>query len=650
MLTVLYRLAFAVLLCYIFSCKKKPSSDTPIYLVPVSDTMKALLKSAYKARAIDFRQSLSLYKQAIVLGKKSGDNAGLIPAYRSGAFVAGTLLNDTDEALTISDEAIVFAQKLGDANTLCDMYGMRAVIYQAAGNTDSAIVFNKLALKYMDEDRAPDSLKNWPLYLNVADLYSQLNNQKLAIEFTNKYLNEYVLKIKDTMRMITVYNNLGVYYTLSNDSVNAYRSTYKAWNLLQLKPDNQNEVSVNTGMFAMYNNRGMYDSALFFVEKNIAVLQEQNNKQWLFDATYNLMEVAINAKDKKMAESVLQNPILTIAFHLFATEEDQLSLRSRKNFAEGLYYLYKLINDDKRAYQYLQTSYQLAALLRTQETNKAMEEYELNRKKVLHEKLLLTNQLEIEKKDNAILLLIALSVCVFAIAFVLFIWYNRKSILQREKIEYLEKQKEWEREKSLMEGQLEERNRISRELHDDLGASLTSIALASDLLKNNRGDQQTSVQIISDTATSSIDSLNEIVWSLNSRNDSLLGLIAYVRKFATSFLNKAGVSLDISENLPASDIIVSSTVRRSIYLTAKECLNNIVKHSGARHVEIHFAYNLSQLQIIIQDDGKGISNSSANSYTGNGLHNMKRNIESIGGKITWVNNKGTLVEMFVELI
>lgn len=644
---LLCRLLTIILICLLFACKKHAPAGTPVYFLPAADTMKAALKNAYKARAVDYRQSLSLYKEAIALGKAIDDKAGLVQAYRSGAFVAGALLNNTEEALVISDEAIAFATKLGDANTLCDMYGMRAVIYQAAGNTDSAIVVSKLALKYMDEDTAPDSLKNWPLYLNVADLYSQLNNQLLAIEYTNRYLDEYVLKIKDTMRMIASYNNLGVYYTLLPDSVRAYENTYKAWNLFTEKPDTQNETSVYSGMFAMYNNHGLYDSALFFCEKNIERFQQTGNNQRLLDATYNLMEVAINAKDKKTADAVLKNPVMITAFHLFATQEDQLSLRSRKNFAEGLYHLYELAGDQEKAYRYLKTTNQLNGLLRTQETNKAMEEYELNRKKVLQEKLLLTTQLEIEKKDNAILLLLALTVAVFAIALVAFIWYNKRNTLQKKKIEYLEKQKEWEREKSLMEGQLEERNRISRELHDDLGASLTSIVLAGHLLKNKNGDAGASVQMITDTATASIDSLNEIVWSLNSRNDSMMGLVAYIRKFATTFLEKSGIALQVMSALPETDFIVTSTTRRNVYLTAKECLNNVVKHSNATLVQLSFFYHPSSLLIKIHDNGKGIDNT--REHHGNGLHNMKKNIENSGGNITWTNDNGTLVEISVHI-
>lgn len=646
----MFRLFILILFGSLVSCNKHSSSDTPVYFKRMSDTMKVMLRKAKKERAVDLKQSLNIYKQTIQLGKTIGDDAGLVEAYRSGVFVAGALLNDAESALAISDEALAFAGKLGDANTLCDMYGMRAVVYQASGNTDSAIAVNKLAIKYMDEDTAPDSLKNWPLYLNIANLYSQLSNQKLAIEFTDKYLNEYVLKINDTLRLVSCYNNLGVYYTLLPDMDKAYENTYKAWHLYNAKPDAQKDPTIYAGMFAMYNNRDMYDSALFFCNKTIDLYLQNGNSQGLVDATNNLMEIATKSKSKDLATTILKSPAMIMAFHHFATEEDKLTLRSRKNFAEGQYSLYKLINDDKKAYQYLQVAYQLNASLRVQETNKAMEEYELNRKKVIQEKLLLERELEIEKKDNAILLLISLFVCVAALAITLVVWYNRKNVLQKKKIEFLEKQKEWEREKSQMEAQLEERNRISRELHDDLGASLTSIALASDLLRNNKGDKETAIDIISSTSTSSIDALNEIVWSLNSRNDSLMGLVAYIRKFASSFLGKAGMVLDIIEELPETDLPVSSSVRRSLYLTAKECLNNIVKHSDATNVQIVFSYSQPLFSMQIQDNGKGIDEKSFQLFAGNGLYNMKNNIENIGGNIKWTNANGTLVEISIALI
>lgn len=229
-------LGYILFLLLLNACQQKSGNDVPVYEQKITDTVRSVIRAGNKVRANnDFEGALVFYKNAIELAKSEKDNLGLVEAYRNYIFVNGAILNRKDSALKMLDEAVPFANKLGDDNTLCDMYGLKGVTYQAAGELNKAIEANKMALKYMDEDTAPDSLKNWPLYLNVADLYSQLGNQPLAIEYTNRYLQEYALKINDTNRIVSVHNNLSIYHTLNGDSIAADENARNAYRLDSLK-------------------------------------------------------------------------------------------------------------------------------------------------------------------------------------------------------------------------------------------------------------------------------------------------------------------------------------------------------------------------------------------------------------------------------
>lgn len=643
-----YPYAVSILLwsfCWLLSCKMNTTEATPVYLQPPTDSVKSILKKAYKARATDLTLSLDLYKKAIETGKQIQDNGGLINAYRSAVFVSSTMLQNVDEALRISDEALQWGIQLNDANTLCDMYGMRAVVYQVSGHTDSATFYNKKALHYFDIDTAPDSLKNWPLYLNIADLYSQLGNQNLAIEFTKKYLNDYVIKTKDTLRLISCYNNLGVYYQKIYDTTAAHQHTYKAWELFQLKPDRQNKFTVYAGMFAMYNNRLHYDSAAYFNEANIKLMEEEDNQLGLLSCVANQMEIVINKNTKIAADEITLMPAFSVALQVFSNPKSDIPLSEKKRFAENLSALYQLKNNQKLAYQYLQQAYTLSNKLSIQLSNKELEHFELERKKVMNQNALLVKQIQIKKKNSTIWALAALSILVISIAISIYIWYNRKNVLQKKKFELLKKEQEWERNTLQLTTQYEERNRISRELHDDLGASLTAIAMEANMLNPQNNKTLESIQL---TAQECITALNEIVWTLNNRNDSLFSLLAYIRKYATSFLSKANIELHVNEQLPSEDQNVNSTKRRALYLTVKECLNNIVKHSKATTVNIQLYYANHELNVTIKDNGKGLTLITDNEL-GNGIRNMKSNIESIGGSINLLNNNGAEIKITIPI-
>jgi signal transduction histidine kinase len=141
-----------------------------------------------------------------------------------------------------------------------------------------------------------------------------------------------------------------------------------------------------------------------------------------------------------------------------------------------------------------------------------------------------------------------------------------------------------------------------------------------------------------------VDKMNEIIWALNTSNDTVSSLVAYVRKFANNFLHDADIKLEFLEmNIPEQRQL-EGAVRRNIYLTVKEAINNIVKHSGAKNVmlEVDAAEGL---QIQIKDDGKGVDAAGSVQQFGNGLANMKKRMEDIGGTFSIENNNGTLIKL-----
>ena len=617
--------------------RKQPQQENPFYSQKVTEPVKPLLNRAFEVQDSNAVAALPYYEKALELAKSTGDKPAQAKIYRNLVFINSVHRNDFETALAISDSSIAFAMQLNDANTLCNMYGVRSVVYQVAGKTNEAVKASTMALQYMEKDTAPDSLKNYPLYINVARLYIDLGNYHLADENAKKFLLHYTGK-KDTTRMILGHQTLSASAYQNNDSSAFYLHTLKAWELLQTQKNNQYTDQVYSSLVAMHKSRSRYDSARYFADKRMEYLAPQKSPDYYINLI-QMTEIAYEATDAGYAKEILK-------YGVPLDEAANLPLSHRKNLYDGYYKILKMTGNPTMANVFLEKAYSLAAELRTQEINKDLEKYELERKKAMQENLLLNKELQLNRKNNTISVMTVSALLLIVAGAAIFVGYKRKLQLQKGHIELLEKKKEWESAKASLEGQLNERNRISQELHDELGTTLTSITLAAEILKSEQADERSEVNIIADRASEMAGKMNEIVWSLNAENDNLQSLVSYIRKFSSGFLNEAGLKLQFEESLREPFKEVKGNVRRDIYLTAKEAVHNIVKHSGATWIGMEITES-EALSIVIKDNGKGIDEQLI--YAGNGMKNMRRRIENLGGKIEWKNENGTVVNLKVPV-
>ncbi len=185
-----------------------------------------------------------------------------------------------------------------------------------------------------------------------------------------------------------------------------------------------------------------------------------------------------------------------------------------------------------------------------------------------------------------------------------------------------------------------ERARISRDIHDDLGSSLTRIGMLSEIaLRSDAAKSQNALGRINATVKELARSMDEIVWAVNPKFDDIESLVYYVSNFAQRFLGLADIRcrLDAPESLPS--IPLSSQSRHNLFVCCKEALNNVVKHAGATEVLIAIAATDGRLEIAVQDNGRGLgdathtdSETSINGH-GNGLGNMRKRMSEIGGSV-----------------
>ena len=195
---------------------------------------------------------------------------------------------------------------------------------------------------------------------------------------------------------------------------------------------------------------------------------------------------------------------------------------------------------------------------------------------------------------------------------------------------------------------LEERTRIGRELHDDLGGGLSTIRLMTEMIKDPQfGLNGTYLDNISSKSKELIQNMNEIVWSLNTTNDNIAGMIVYIRQYAGTFLDDAKINLHFNQPANIPSIEVDGHTRRHIFLLVKEALHNIVKHAGADKVEINISVE-NHFIISIADNGKGI-NAAQKEFSGNGLRNMQQRINTLKGSMQILDQEGTTLIFSIPL-
>ncbi len=196
-----------------------------------------------------------------------------------------------------------------------------------------------------------------------------------------------------------------------------------------------------------------------------------------------------------------------------------------------------------------------------------------------------------------------------------------------------------------------ERTRIAQDMHDELGARFTQISLLGELSRNALAEPAKAHDYlgqISRIAQVGVKSLDEIVWAVNPRNDTLPDLLDYTGQYARDFITAAGLQcrLDFPETPPARE--VSGDIRHAVFLIVKEALHNVVKHAQATRVKIIVELVETEMVWRIEDDGKGFEPAPDNALD-DGLRNIRQRASALGGQAEIASHTGAGTQVTVRI-
>jgi signal transduction histidine kinase len=198
----------------------------------------------------------------------------------------------------------------------------------------------------------------------------------------------------------------------------------------------------------------------------------------------------------------------------------------------------------------------------------------------------------------------------------------------------------------------EERSRIARDLHDDLGSSLTEISLLADAGPGRPPSLERAVsrfQAIGNKARSLVQALDVIVWLVNPSKDLLPFLAGYLGSYAEDYLSASDIGCRLKIPLDMPPVRLNANVRHNLFLAVKEVLHNTVRHAHASEVLVEFALRDGGLETVLSDNGRGFDPSAP--AEGNGLANLRQRLASVGGRseICTQPGAGASIRLFLPL-
>ena len=211
----------------------------------------------------------------------------------------------------------------------------------------------------------------------------------------------------------------------------------------------------------------------------------------------------------------------------------------------------------------------------------------------------------------------------------------KSQMTEKEKISSQQKLIEQLKANELLQNRMQYiRNKIAQDLHDDIGSTLSSISILSDLALRENSSAQTmeTMNEIKDSSMMLMERMDDIVWSINPRNDSLENLLIRVRHFATTLFEARGIeySIDIQKNI--NEVRLPMDYRQHIYLILKEAINNLVKYALASEAFLEVSFDHEHLTLSVRDNGRGFD--LATPPMGNGLSGMRRRAALMNARLS----------------
>jgi signal transduction histidine kinase len=547
-----------------------------------------------------------------------------------------TYRNDPEKALKYIKEMESLARETEFRKGLFLTYNAAGNIYANMGNIPKAIEYQHKSIKIAEADSAFEQMAM--AYGNLGNSYADLRNFPEALTYHEKSL-KIDEKIGRQTGKAATYANIGSIYLEQRDFQKAIIQYKKSLELYEKLKNDYGLAMVLGNIGGAYLELGDSKNALAYIMRAVTYAEktgETINMAILY-STIGLIHHTLKEYEKAI---YYEKKALDMA-----NEIKLLGLVSTCQY--NLIDIYSAKGDYRKALEYATLYKQTEDTLFNRDKNNKLTELKLQFEFDKKEALLKAQQ---EKKDKIMEATVAgyarERILYFALFIVLlFGLFTLRSRLQLAKrtrliVEQKNEQIKIERENAARERTraeiLDIRNKIAKDLHDDIGAALSSISIYGEVVRKMSSEKLPEASLIidkvEDIAHDAMENMNDIVWTINPGNDHVEDIIQRIKKLGSQLeeMRNIKVHYDISDDL--YKFTLSMPQRKNIYLVFKEALNNIAKYARANNCYISMHKKDKKIAVTIRDDGSGFGESKK--APGNGLINMRKRVEELGGELT----------------
>ena len=594
---------------------------------------RAINDKAMKVYLTQPELASQLLEKAEIKAKASNDDELIAVTLNNKAIlmrVKGKFLESKKASLEV-------IKKAKESLTKASIYNNIGACNRSLGLYEESIKYYLQALKIYESRKDPK--RQATVNNNIGMVFSSLEQFDKAKIYHKKALKLFS-QIKDKKGLSESYNNLAI--SLANQDSLAQSMVYfrKSLRIEEGLKDKKGIAESLNNVGTVHYYSGVNDSALYYFEKSAEIERQLKNFSGASESYNSIAQVYLEIKQFPKAKQFIDSAYnysqksKAVEVILSALDNYKVYYESTGNFAEA----------NKKMTEYYTLKDSIKELAKIKDINELETKYQTAKK----EKLLLEQEAANKRKNTWILIISLLAGFVTLIGFLIYRQQKLKNKQQEQEFQLKTAIAQIETQNQLQEQRLA----ISRDLHDNIGAQLTFVISSVDNLKygNQISDNRVVNQLtkISDFTKSTIIELRDTIWAMNNDAFSFDDLRSRIFNFiekAQSAKEDIVFKFNVDETL--KEMKFSSVIGINLYRTIQEAVNNAVKYSEAKEIDVNITTENQKIHIEINDNGKGFDQEIVES--GNGLHNMKKRIEEVGGTIDIRSVVGDGTRVKIEL-
>src|SRR5258706_5629137 len=634
-----------------------------------NSTFRSLKKLAELNEKKNPQQAIRYLHQAVSFPFHLDYAKEFVDAYNS----IGSLYNIMglyDSSLLEHRQALELAQKFNFENEIAQSCQGIALNFMRESQPDSARAYLQQAL--VISTRLENSSFKAGIFVNLGNLFLDETNYSEALNQFIKAAKNFEGQAHDAAGLGKTFANIGNIECILGHYDKAFDYTQRS---LRLSEENGNEISIaycHKLLGRIFRKQNDYEKALVEYRLAIKIYQQRGDQrnesetyQGIGNIYYDLRQyknsIAEYEKSLRIAHRISNSSLMAYAFSgmgfawyelkkfnaaIVYFDSSMMKAREIKNrylIMDG-YQLITNIHEEQGHYQKALKFHRLYSELRDslieEENRQGTEEMEAKYQNVKKQ-----NQIELLQKDQMVqnislqqsrTVQTAMVVAFVFLIIIVLLVFNRYRLIHQTK-----RQMEIE----------QMRNEIARDLHDDMGSTLSSINIISQLAikENQLGISINYFQRIADQSAKMMESMSDMVWSINPDNDSLQKMLAKMKEFSAEILEPKNIAYQFLGEETLNGTALDVAKRKNLFLIFKETINNAAKYSESTFINISIAQVANELLLTIHDNGKGFDSTKA--QNGNGLRNMKERAREISATLDLqtIDGQGTTLKLKMAL-